>query len=67
MHDLREMVYCCVILHNMTQEVRREDYTFSDELELDKNASGPENNTVEFNFFAEEGNQVDAATEEVLV
>ena len=50
----------------MTQEVRREHYSFSDELEFDENASGRENNTVE-SIFAEEGNQVDAATEEVLV
>ena len=50
----------------MTQEVRREHYSFSDELEFDENSSGRDNNTVH-SIFAEEGNQVDAATEQVLV
>ena len=63
--DLKQMFYCCVILHNMTIEVRREEYIFSDEVEWSDDAPGSEDNAVQ-SIFLEEGNQVDEASEEVL-
>merc|ERR1712232_533915 len=33
MEDIKTLIYCCVVLHNMTQEVRRDNYKFNDEIE----------------------------------
>ena len=32
MEDIKTLIYCCVVLHNMTQEVRRDNYKFNDEM-----------------------------------
>lgn len=65
MDELRMLVNCCVILHNMTQEVRRDQYTFSDEMEVEEDGSELENEAVE-SIFLEEENQVGEEAGEAL-
>ena len=53
--NIKQLVDCCVIIHNMTQEVRMTDYTFKDQIEPVNN--NEEEEEVQSIFFNEE-NQV---------
>ena len=53
--EIKELVSCCVILHNMTQEVRSDNYNFTDKVEWENN--NDETGAVH-SIFLEEGNQV---------
>ena len=53
--EIKELVSCCVILHNMTQEVRSDNYNFTDKVEWENN---DEDTGDVHSIFLEEGNQV---------
>ena len=61
--DIKQVVDCCVIIHNMTQEVQMTDYTFKDQMESENN--NEEEEEVQSIFFNEE-NQVGDNIEHAL-
>ena len=64
MEDIKTLIYCCVVLHNMTQEVRRDNYKFNDEIEWE-NDNEMETGEVE-SIFLDSENQVGDDTAEAL-
>ena len=62
MEDIKTLIYCCVVLHNMTQEVRRDNYKFNDEM-VWENDNEMETGEVE-SIFLDSENQVGDDTAE---
>merc|ERR1712194_749569 len=63
--DIREMVNCCIVLHNMTTEVRQDAYNFTEVVDFDDEEVEGEHEVE--SIFLEEGNQVGEETGELLV
>ena len=57
MEDIKALIHCCVALHNMTQEVRRDNYNFSDDIEWE-NGNEMETGEMMESLFLENNNQV---------
>ena len=64
MEDIKTLIYCCVALHNMTQEVRRDNFKFNDEIEWE-NMNEMETGVLE-SIFLDNENQVGDDTAEAL-
>ena len=55
-NDIKVMVDCCIIIHNMTTEARRDGYCLTDL--MDVTVEEVEEGADQDSLFVEEGNQV---------